>query len=77
MENTSKITLKQIAERLKITQSKSKLIEGLKYYYYNKDNATDECIIACTNTETLYVYTDADKFNDEHGIESITDLDNL
>ena len=75
MEN---LTLAQIAQILKINSFRSKKIEGLDYFYYNQKESDKPCIVAYYKKEEFrYSYTTAKSFLDDHGIESVDELQEI
>jgi len=74
----TRMTLFQIAQILKINSFRSKKIEGLDYFYYNQKESDTPCIVAYyKKQERRYSYTTAESFLDDHGIESVDELEKL
>ena len=73
----TEITLKQIAEILNINESKSTNFLELDYYYYTAEEADKECIAAYHKDKITYTYFTAADFMDDHGFESIDDLNSF
>ena len=75
---TTNLTLAQIAQILKINSFRYKKIEGLDYFYYNQKESDEPCIVAYYKKEEFrYSYTTAKSFLDDHGIESVDELQEI